>query len=59
MASSKPVNAIIKANGKRPRIKYTKPKVMILYVKPLKIVRSKWPLNRSTNLSSYYVKKYI
>ena len=42
--NSKPEKAIIKANGIKPKNKYIKPEVIILYVKPAKIFNSIWPL---------------
>lgn len=43
--SSRPENAIIKARGNRPRKKKINPEFIILYVNPLNILRSIWPLS--------------
>ena len=49
--NSNPENAIINANGNKPNTKKIIPEFIILYVNPLKIFKSIWPDNRSTNLS--------
>lgn len=54
--SSKHENATIKDKGIKPIKKNTIPLVIILYVKPAKILNSIWPDNRDTNLS---LLKYI
>jgi len=41
--NSRPENAIIKANGNKPRKKNINPLVIILYVKPDKIFNNIWP----------------
>lgn len=44
IANSNPENAIIKAKGIKPTKNNIIPLVIILYVKPLKICKSIWPL---------------
>ena len=43
MAISSPLKAIMKDKGRSPITKKKRPLAMMLYVKPLKIAKSKWP----------------
>jgi hypothetical protein len=47
--NSSPENAIMNANGNNPSRKKMNPELIILYVNPLKIFKSIWPDNPSTN----------
>jgi len=56
--NSSPEKAIINANGNNPKIKKINPEFIILYVNPLSIFNSIWPLSRSTNSSSNFFYKW-